>query len=73
MWYKNEIEIAPNQADYEISYKNGRAMLVIPEVFAEDAGIYVCVSANEAGTVRSTAELEVKREFRFVSFIFSFG
>ena len=60
-WYKNEIEIT-NKADYEITYKNGRAMLTIPEVFAEDAGTYVCVSTNEAGTCRSTGELQVKRE-----------
>ena len=60
-WYKNEIEI-DNKADYEITCENGRAMLTIPEVFSEDAGSYVCVSSNKAGTAKSTAQLTVKRK-----------
>ena len=64
-WFKNEVEI-DNKADYEITYKNGRATLTIPEVFSEDAGSYVCVSTNSVGTARSTAELTVKRKCAFL-------
>ena len=49
-------------ADYELTYRNGRAMLTIPEVFVEDAGTYVCVATNAAGSVRSSTELSVKRK-----------
>ena len=40
-WHRNEIEIHQSP-DYEISYVNGVCMLVIAEVFPEDAGRFSC-------------------------------
>jgi len=47
-------------ADFEISYRDGRVRLSIPEVFPEDAGRYLCSAENKAGRSQSSAELVVK-------------
>ena len=47
-------------ADFEISYRDGRVRLSIPEVFAEDAGRYLCSAENKAGRSQSSAELVVR-------------
>ena len=58
-WFKEGHDITQN-ADFEITYKNGRVALKIPEAFEEDAGHYECRAANKAGTAKSNAELVVK-------------
>lgn len=47
-------------ADFEISYRDGRVRLSIPEVFPEDAGRYLCSAENKGGRSQSSAELVVK-------------
>ena len=47
-------------ADFEISYREGRVRLSIPEVFPEDAGRYLCSAENKGGRSQSSAELVVK-------------
>lgn len=58
-WYKDGKEII-NGPDFELQFKNNKASLTIAEVFAEDAGKYVCSVTNPAGTVETSAELIVK-------------
>ena len=66
-WFKSGKQIN-DSADFQISFKNGRVMLTIPEVFEQDAGKYVCNAANKAGTVESSAELIVKGRLSFSCF-----
>lgn len=61
-WFKEGRELTQS-ADFEISYRNGRVRLSIPEVFEEDSGKYVCRAQNKAGQAQSTAELIVKGLF----------
>ena len=58
-WFKSGHEIT-GSADFEITFRDGRVALTIPEVFEEDAGLYECQTKNIAGTVNSSAELVVK-------------
>lgn len=58
-WYKEGKQLTQS-ADFEITYRNGRVQLTIPEVFEEDSGKYVCQAQNKGGQVQSTAELIVK-------------
>lgn len=64
-WYKEGREVTQS-ADFEISYRNGRVQLSIPEVFEEDSGRYVCQAQNKGGQVQSTAELIVKGMFEYI-------
>ena len=58
-WFK-EGKALTDSADFEITFKNGRVELSIPEVFEEDAGKYMCSAENKAGRTSSSAELIVK-------------
>jgi hypothetical protein len=58
-WFKEGKEIT-DSADFQLSYKNNRVSLTIPEVFEEDAGRYVCKAENKGGSQQSSAELIVK-------------
>ncbi len=58
-WYKGGKPITAG-ADFEITYRNNRVELTIPEVFEEDAGRYVCEAENDKGRKESAAELIVK-------------
>ena len=58
-WFKEGKEIS-DSADFQISYRNNRVSLTIPEIFEEDAGRYLCKAENQAGTQQSSAELIVK-------------
>ena len=66
-WFKSGKQIS-DSADFQISFREGRVMLSIPEVFEQDAGKYVCNAANKAGTVDSSAELIVKGKSWFYYF-----
>ena len=58
-WYKEGKNIT-DTPDFEISYREGRVKLMIPETFPEDAGKYTCTASNVGGTASSTAELIVR-------------
>jgi len=58
-WYREGRPLTAG-ADFEISYRDGRVRLSIPEVFPEDGGRYVCSAENKAGRSQSSAELIVK-------------
>ena len=58
-WYRNKDEVNPT-ADFEISYREGRVSLSIPEVFPEDSGNFTCQASNAAGQEESSAQLIVK-------------
>jgi hypothetical protein len=56
-------------ADFEITYRDGRVKLSIPEAFPEDSGKYTVSAQNKGGQASSTAELVVKGEAKFDVFI----
>eukprot|EP00106_Octopus_bimaculoides_P016754 XP_014784196.1 PREDICTED: titin-like isoform X3 [Octopus bimaculoides] len=58
-WYKKDKEITDG-ADFEISYKDGRVSLTIPEVLEEQSGQVTCTASNYVGCASSTAELIVR-------------
>ncbi|CAL1540816.1 unnamed protein product [Lymnaea stagnalis] len=58
-WYREGKQLS-DQADFEISYRNGRVTMSIPEVFPEDSGHFTCTAENQAGKASSTAELVVR-------------
>ena len=59
-WYKNGVEIHPNDA-MEMSFNNNRAALIVKQALEADAGRYTCTARNPAGTASSTADLVVRR------------
>ena len=61
-WFKEGKDIADGP-DFEISYKESRVSMMIPETFEEDTGKYTCKATNEAGSASSSAELIVRGEF----------
>lgn len=61
-WYKKDKEITDG-ADFEISYKDGRVSLTIPEVLEEQSGQVTCTASNYVGCASSTAELIVRGKY----------
>ncbi|ESO99782.1 hypothetical protein LOTGIDRAFT_141571, partial [Lottia gigantea] len=60
-WFREGKELT-DQADFEITYRQGRVTLTIPEVFEEDEGHFTATAENIAGSASSTAELIVRGE-----------
>lgn len=58
MWFREEYKIE-SSIDFQISYQNGLAQLVIREAFAEDSGRFTCTATNEAGTISTSCYLLV--------------
>ena len=58
-WFKEGKEVS-SSADFQISFKDKRVALTIPEVFEEDGGKYVCSATNDGGKADSSAELIIK-------------
>ena len=58
-WYKDGKDLADGP-DFEISYREGRVSLMIPETFQEDAGKYLCKATNPGGAASSSSELIVR-------------
>ncbi|KAG7276490.1 hypothetical protein CRUP_033928, partial [Coryphaenoides rupestris] len=59
MWFREDYKIE-SSIDFQISYENGFARLVIREAFAEDSGRFTCTATSEAGTVSTSCYLLVK-------------
>ena len=70
-WFKEGKNLADGP-DFEISYKDGRVSLMIPESFPEDTGKYTCKATNIGGQASSTAELIVRGICCFLLFFLSF-
>ncbi|RVE57825.1 hypothetical protein OJAV_G00203040 [Oryzias javanicus] len=59
MWFREDYKIE-NSIDFQISYENGYAQMVIREAFAEDSGRFTCTATNQAGTISTSCYLLVK-------------
>lgn len=59
MWFREDYQIE-SSIDFQISYTDGIARLLIREAFAEDSGRFSCTATNEAGTVSTSCYLLVK-------------
>lgn len=62
MWFREDYKIETS-IDFQISYENGLAQLVIREAFAEDSGRFTCTATNEAGTVSTSCYLLVQGQW----------
>ncbi|XP_012936768.1 uncharacterized protein LOC101859779, partial [Aplysia californica] len=58
-WYREGKQLT-DQADFEVSYRDGRVTMSIPEVFPEDSGQFMVTAENPAGIASSQAELVVR-------------
>ena len=67
-WYREGIEIQPSR-DFQITLLPGKSFLYIPEIFPEDAGLYMVRANNPYGMAECKARLVVQGEENF-SFIF---
>ncbi|KAK0067332.1 titin-like isoform X1, partial [Biomphalaria pfeifferi] len=62
-WYKDRLRIN-SDAHYKIrSYDDGTATLVIEGADVEDAGSYMCVAENDAGSVSSEGKIRVQKVY----------
>lgn len=61
MWFREDYQIE-SSIDFQTSYTEGIARLLIREAFAEDSGRFSCTATNEAGTVSTSCYLLVKGE-----------
>lgn len=67
MWFREDYQIE-SSIDFQISYTDGIARLMIREAFAEDSGRFSCTATNEAGTVSTSCYLLVKGEISCPAF-----
>ncbi|XP_035302232.1 titin isoform X4 [Cricetulus griseus] len=58
-WYREDYQIE-SSIDFQITFQNGIARLMIREAFAEDSGRFTCSAMNEAGTVSTSCYLAVQ-------------
>lgn len=59
MWFREDYQIE-SSIDFQTSFTDGIARLLIREAFAEDSGRFSCTATNEAGTVSTSCYLLVK-------------
>lgn len=59
MWLREDYQIE-SSIDFQISYTDGFARMLIREAFAEDSGRFTCTATSEAGTVSTSCYLLVK-------------
>ena len=58
-WYREGSKII-SSADFQIQQDGDKHTLLIPEVFAEDAGNFTAKAENEAGEDTTSANLQVE-------------
>ena len=61
-WFRETIEIN-NSPDYQVVQQNDRYLLIIAEVFPEDAGRYEAVAVNAEGITRTEANIYVEGQY----------
>lgn len=59
LWFREDYQIE-SSIDFQVSYKDGFARMVIREAFAEDSGRFSCTATSEAGTISTSCFLLVK-------------
>lgn len=59
LWFREDYKIE-SSIDFQMSYEDGRAQLLIREAFAEDSGRFTCTATNKAGTVSTSCFLLVQ-------------
>ncbi|MCJ8732911.1 hypothetical protein PDJAM_G00216350 [Pangasius djambal] len=59
MWFREDYRIE-SSIDFQITYEQGYARLVIREAFAEDSGRFTCTATSEAGTISTSCYLLVQ-------------
>lgn len=59
-WFKDAHELNQARPGVETVFRGGRAVLSLRNAIADDAGQYVCVASNVAGSVESHAQLIVQ-------------
>ena len=57
IWLHGDKEIKKNNTVYQVFSEGTTHRLVIPEVFPEDGGMYVCEAYNEEGDEDSACQL----------------
>ncbi|CAG9862575.1 unnamed protein product [Phyllotreta striolata] len=60
-WFKNDLEVLPNDADGRIQLSEDRTMLDITKVQESDAGTYVCEAWNEVGMREVSATVDIQK------------
>lgn len=63
MWFREDYKFE-SSTDFQMSYENGCARLVIREAFAEDSGRFTCTATNAAGTVNTSCYLLVQGQYQ---------
>ncbi|CAH1785276.1 unnamed protein product [Owenia fusiformis] len=59
-WFKGTRELFEDDPKFDISHSGNTYMLVVKDVFGEDADEYVCKATNRAGSRSSRADLIIK-------------
>ncbi|KIH65419.1 fibronectin type III domain protein [Ancylostoma duodenale] len=59
LWYRNDVEIIPQDANTEIINEGSISVLIIHSVDVTDGGLYVCEIENEHGTAKTTAHVTI--------------
>ena len=58
-WHKDD-KLLPNCSDSCQSYVNGVTKLVLEDIVASGAGVYLCTAKNQAGEATSEANVSVR-------------
>ena len=61
-WLRGKVEITKESQIYRVSSEGRVHRLVIPEVYHEDAGIFICEAYNDFGDEDTTCRLVVHGE-----------
>lgn len=60
-WFREDYQIQ-SSIDFQTSFSDGLARMLIREAFAEDSGRFSCTASSKAGTVSTSCHLLVKGE-----------
>ncbi|EYC10062.1 hypothetical protein Y032_0057g2745 [Ancylostoma ceylanicum] len=59
LWFRNGVEIIPQDANTEIINEGSISVLIIHSVDVTDGGLYECEIENEHGTAKTTAQVAI--------------